>query len=151
MDLQLPSGPRTFHGLVLDFTGTLSLDGVLLPGVAERLRVLAEHLTVTVLTADTFGTAGEALEGLPVELQLIRDGAEKADVVASMEPKGIIAIGNGRNDVPMMAVAGVGIAVIGPEGTSAELLSAVDMVVGDIGDALDLIIHPVRLKATLRD
>jgi hypothetical protein len=47
----------TAKQLVLDFTGTLSRDGVLLPGVAERLNKLAENLQLTVLTADTFGTA----------------------------------------------------------------------------------------------
>ena len=57
VDLQLPSGPRPFHTLVLDFTGTLSLDGILIPGVAERLEALASSVLISVLTADTFGTA----------------------------------------------------------------------------------------------
>ena len=70
ISLQLPSGPERFHGLVLDFTGTLSLDGTLLAGVAGRLRKLAEDLTITVLTADTFVTARKQLSGLPVELRL---------------------------------------------------------------------------------
>ena len=33
------AGFVTFHHLVLDFTGTLSLDGKLLPGVGERLQL----------------------------------------------------------------------------------------------------------------
>ena len=41
--------------------------------------------------------------------------------------------------------------MIGPEGASAELVMAADVVVHDIRDALDMIIHPLRLKATLRD
>jgi soluble P-type ATPase len=151
INLHLPKETRTFHGLVLDFTGTLSLDGALLPGVAHRLQALATDLAITVLTADTFGTARAQLAGLPVGVQVIRDGAEKAEVVASMEPDGVIAIGNGRNDVPMMGVAGVGIGVLGPEGAPGDLLKSVDIVVRDINDALDLILNPLRLRATLRD
>ena len=149
--LELPGGRVVFTRLVLDFTGTLSLDGELLPGVRERLQELAGDLTVLVLTADTFGKARETLEGLPLELQIIRDGAHKAEVLATMDPNRAIAIGNGRNDVPMMGVAGLGIAVMGPEGAAGELLAAADVVTGDIRDALDLISNPLRLKATLRD
>jgi P-type E1-E2 ATPase len=147
----LPSGSPQIHRLVLDFTGTLSLDGSLLPGVAERLRTLSAHLRITILTADTFGTAREALRDLPVEVEVIRDGAHKAERVAGMEPNGVIAIGNGRNDVPMMKVARIGIAVVGPEGAAAELLAQAHVVTGNVLDALDLVANPLRLKATLRD
>ncbi len=148
---QLPSGSASIHRLVLDFTGTLSLDGTLIPGVAHRLRALSSHLTITVLTADTFGTAREALRELPVDVEIIRDGGHKAELVSGMDPEGVIAIGNGRNDVPMMNVARVGIAVVGPEGAAAELLAAADVVTRDILDALELVANPLRLKATLRD
>jgi len=149
--LELPGGPRTFRHLVLDFTGTLSLDGRLLPGVAERLSRLATDLHVVVMTADTFGTAREALKECPVEVRVIRDGREKAEAVAGMGGEGVIAIGNGRNDVPMMEVAGLSMAVVGPEGAAAALLAAADVVTRDIHDALDLVANPLRVKATLRD
>ncbi len=149
--LEMPHGPSTFSRLVLDYTGTLSLDGVLLPGVEDRLQLLARELTVTVLTADTFGTAREALKDLPLEVQIIRDGREKAQAVITMGPEEVIAVGNGRNDIPMMEVAGLAVAVLGPEGAAADLLPSVDVVTRDIKDALDLSLHPLRLKATLRD
>jgi soluble P-type ATPase len=152
--LDLPQGPDQFHRLVLDFTGTLAEDGALIPGVADRLHRLAEVIDITVITADTFGSARGALEGVPVEIRIIADGREKARLVESMA-KGaegsVVAIGNGRNDIPMMAVAGLGIAVIGPEGAASGLLSAAQVVCRDINDALDLLLHPLRLKATLRD
>lgn len=75
--LEMPKGPTAFTRLVLDYTGTLSLDGVPLPGVAERLERLACDLRITVLTADTFGTARDAMKDLPVEMCIIRDGVEK--------------------------------------------------------------------------
>jgi P-type E1-E2 ATPase len=149
--LELSDGPATFDRLVLDFTGTLSLDGRLLPGVAHRLEAVAEHLSVIVLTADTFGTARQALKDLPIVVHVIRDGKEKAEVVAELGAEGVIAIGNGRNDVPMMDVAALSVAVVGPEGAASSLLSAADIVMRDVNDALDLVLHPLRLKATLRD
>jgi soluble P-type ATPase len=91
------------------------------------------------------------LRDLPVEVQVIRDGWHKAELVSTMEPEGVVAIGNGRNDIPMMQVAGLGIAVIGPEGAAADLIAAADVVTRDIRDALDLVADPLRLKATLRD
>ena len=149
--LELPGGPVAFTHLVLDYTGTLSLDGKLLPGVGERLRRLAAHLHITVLTADTFGTAESQLQGLPVAMRVIRDGREKAEAVAVMGAETVIAVGNGRNDVPMMEVAGLSVAVVGPEGAAGALLAAADVVTRDTLDALDLLANPLRLKATLRD
>ena len=151
ISLDLPEGPTAFHRLVLDYTGTLSLDGALLGGVAQRLVRLAPNLRITVLTADTFGTAWEALQDLPVEVRIIQNGAEKARAVTAMGAGSVIAVGNGRNDIPMMGVAGLSIAVVGPEGAAAGLLGCADVVTTDINDALDLILEPLRLKATLRD
>lgn len=149
--LEMPAGPVDVHRLVLDYTGTLSLDGELLPGVAERLERLASDLDIVVLTADTFGTVEDTMAGLPVEIRIIRDGREKADLIMGMEPEKTMAVGNGRNDVPMMEGAGLAVGVLGPEGAASELLRAADVVVRDIRDALDLLVHPLRLKATLRD
>lgn len=137
--------------VVLDFTGTLSKDGAMLPGVAERLVALAADIRLTVMTADTFGKAREALAGLPVTVEIIRDGSDKREYVDAVGPDGVVAIGNGRNDVPMVEAASIGIAVIGPEGAAGELIRVADVVVNDIRDALDLLANPLRLKATLRD
>lgn len=150
--LELPGGEcRTFTCLVLDYTGTLSVDGALLPGVKERLASVATQLHVTVLTADTFGTAEEQLAGLPVDVRIVRTGIEKAEAVRGIGGEQVIAIGNGRNDVAMMKVAALSIAVIGAEGAACELLAVAAVVVRSIDDALDLITHQRRLKATLRD
>jgi soluble P-type ATPase len=61
-----------------------------------------------------------------------------------------VAIGNGRNDVPIMQRAAVGIVVIGPEGAAREAAHAADILVRDIRDGLDLLLKPLRLKATYR-
>ncbi len=141
----------TLTHLLLDFTGTLSCDGVLLPGVDERLKKLGQKLNITVLTADTFGTAAKQIEGLPVSFHLIQTGRDKADFIAGLKSSGIAAIGNGRNDIEMVKMAALGIAVVGPEGCSGELVAVAKVVCRDILDALDLLFNPLRIKATLRD
>ena len=53
--------PLRLASLLLDMNGTLSVDGRVAPAVLERLRRLAGQLRVVVATADTFGTARQAL------------------------------------------------------------------------------------------
>lgn len=152
VDIPRPGRPPIrLKALVCDFTGTLSLDGKLLPGVAAALRLLAPRLRLIVATADTFGTARKALAGLPVELRPIKTGRDKARLVAELGADQVAAIGNGRNDVAMARKAAISIAVIGPEGAAGVLVGAADVVVRDVRDALALLLHPLRLTATLRD
>ena len=136
--------------LLLDFNGTLALDGELLPGVAERILGISALLSVTVLTSDTFGTAAERLAGLPVEVRIVRSGWDKKEFVASLSGGGIVAIGNGRNDIDMLRNADLGIAVMGGEGLAMELVQVAALVVARVEDALDVLLSPRRLTATLR-
>ncbi|HAG07886.1 MAG: hypothetical protein XD69_1309 [Clostridia bacterium 62_21] len=139
--------------VVLDFNGTLACDGRILPGVAERLRALAGDLSVHVLTADTFGTAQEACRDVGGKVVVLREpvtGPEKASYVEKLGAGSTAAIGNGANDAPMLRRAALGILVVGPEGAAVEALQAADIVVREINDALDLLLKPKRLVATLR-
>jgi soluble P-type ATPase len=61
-----------------------------------------------------------------------------------------VAIGNGENDVGMLISAAIGIAVLGEEGLASRAYQAADVISRSIGDALDLVLHPARLSATLR-
>lgn len=152
VDLEIPSSePLKIKHLVLDFTGTLSCDGILLPEVAELLKKLAQQLHITVLTADTFGMAAGQLDPLPVVLHLIQTGRDKAVFMAGLKKSETAAIGNGRNDVEMIRMAGLGIAVIGPEGCAGDLIAAARIVCPTISAALELLLNPLRVKATLRD
>jgi P-type E1-E2 ATPase len=149
--IDLPGRPALdLTDLVADFSGTLALDGLLLPGIAEAVANLASLLRITVATADTFGRAREALDDLPLEVRLVNSGEEKAQIVQELGAAHVVVVGNGRNDVAMFEAAALGIAVIGPEGAAAELLRVADVVVPDIHVAFDLLLHPRRLKATLR-
>jgi P-type E1-E2 ATPase len=136
--------------VVFDFNGTLAADGKLARGVRMRITRLATSVDVVVLTADTFGTARRALRGLPAEVHVVRNGAEKRRVVTRLGCEGVVAVGNGSNDVAMFKAAALGVAVLGAEGAAAELLRAAAIVVRDVNDALDLFLEPRRLVATLR-
>jgi soluble P-type ATPase len=142
--------PLVLTQLLLDFTGTLSCDGVLVPGVSQRIEKLGQELRITVLTADTFGRAAEQLAGLPVELRLVSTGQDKVDFLARLNKSETAAVGNGRNDIGMVRGAALGIAVIGPEACAAELIEAAEVVCCDILAALDLLLNPLRITATLR-
>jgi len=99
-------GALRLQHLVLDYNGTLALDGRLLPAVRPRLRALGERRTA--------------------------------------------CIGNGRNDRLMLRAARIGIAVLGREASAAAALAAADVVAPSIEVALDLLLKPLRLTATLR-
>jgi P-type E1-E2 ATPase len=151
--LDIPGrGILELEHLVLDLNGTIALDGEVLAGVPERLAALLEKLPVHLVTADTQGRAAVIAEQLQVRLVLVTPGDEAEQKRALVERLGaerVVAIGNGANDAGMLRAAALGIAVLGPEGLAVEALQAAD-VVATIHDALDLLLHPRRLVATLR-
>lgn len=145
--------PLQLKHLVLDFNGTLAVDGELVPGVAQRLNHLSSRLTVHVITADTFGKAAAQLEGVSCSLSVL--SAEEQDIaklayVNDLGAEGTVCIGNGRNDRLMLAASALGIAVMLQEGACSLSLAAADVVCTDILSALDLLTSPLRLTATLR-
>lgn len=152
--IQIPGfGALELEHLVLDYNGTLAVDGELVDGVGERLRVLSAQLEIHVITADTFGRARNALAGLPCAVRVLRGHRQVAAKLAYVKRLGArrcACIGNGRNDRSMLKAAALGIAVVLDEGASAETLASARVVTGSITDALDLLIHPLRLVATLR-
>ena len=139
--------------LVLDYNGTLALDGTLLPGVSKLLAELAPSIRIHVITADTFGLARVQLATLPVTLAVTPAGAQadaKRQFVSELGADSVVAIGNGRNDRKMLEAAALGIALVQREGGAAQTLVASDVVCTNIIDALELLRHPKRLLATLR-
>jgi len=139
--------------LVLDYNGTLAIDGTLLPGVGDLLGELSSHLEIHVITADTFGLAASELAQLPVKLTITPVESQSEAKLAYVEKLGakhVVAIGNGRNDRKMLKAAAIGIALIQREGGSAETLASADLISTHILDALNLLKHTKRLTATLR-
>ncbi len=154
MTLDIPgSAALRAEYLVCDYNGTLARDGALLAVVPSRLRALAAFLEIHVVTADTFGVAARELSGLPVRLNILPPGnqtRQKADYVRRLGAERTVAIGNGRNDRAMLKAAALGICLVESEGCCADSLRAADVVCRSVEEALDLLLHPRRLKATLR-
>ena len=152
--IQIPGfGPLTLDHLVLDYNGTLAVDGEPLADVRQTLNALSASLKVHVVTADTFGKAAAGLEGVDCELHILGAGDQnhaKADFVVQLGAGRTAAVGNGRNDAGMLTAAALGVAVILGEGASVASLTAADVVCTDIVSALQLFLHPLRLTATLR-
>lgn len=148
-------GCGNFHinNLVLDFNGTLALDGILLDGIAESLHALAQILDVYVITSDTHGTVRDQMAGLPLSITILASDdhtAEKARFVHKLGAESVIAIGNGSNDAAMLSAAVIGVAVIQREGASIETLNQADIIFTDIVHAFEAIHNPQRLIASLR-
>jgi len=139
--------------LVLDYNGTLAVDGELLPGVKDALRGLAKELQIHILTADTFGKVRSRVEDVPCELSILpleNQDTGKLDYVKGLGAQHTVCIGNGRNDRLMLKEAALGIAVILEEGAALETLVSADVVSSSILSALELLTNPLRLTATLR-
>ncbi|MBE9547737.1 MAG: ATPase P [Proteobacteria bacterium] len=140
--------------LVLDLNGTISLDGEMIEGVAERLDRLSRLVDIFVVTSDTRGNAERVTRGLRVRLHKIKEGAEdvqKLELVRGTGEGETVSIGNGSNDVLMLKESLIGICVLGGEGSSVGAVMAADIIVSDINAALDLLLKPDRLVATLRE
>lgn len=154
IELDIPGrGKIALRYAVFDVNGTLATDGVLIEGVAERLKELRQQLEVTMVTANTHGGQASIDAQLGTNSTIIEAGQEreqKAGFVAALGAEQVVAVGNGGNDAGMLATAAVGIAVLGTEGLNVEALQAADVVAGSIFEALDLLLKPKRLVATLR-
>ncbi|MBU0768063.1 MAG: ATPase P, partial [Proteobacteria bacterium] len=110
-------------------------------------------LAVHVITADTFGSVKKALEDIDCKLAVIpldRQDVAKLEYVKNLGCEQTVSMGNGVNDRLMLKASALGVAVIQGEGAAFETLASADVVCTDILSALSLLIHPLRLTATLR-
>ena len=136
--------------LVLDLNGTLTNRGELIDGVAERLERLSKEVEIELMSADTFGVLDDVADALGAHARVVATGEDKARFVWELGADRCAAIGNGANDAAMLDVAGLGIAVVGPEGAAGSTVTSADVVCGSILDALDLLLDERALVATLR-
>jgi soluble P-type ATPase len=150
--LNIPGrGQFNLRHLVLDFNGTIAFNGELIPGVAERIMLLSKDVEIHVITADTNGTVARQCSGLPINVSVLQSDdhiAEKGDFVTNID--GVICLGNGANDEAMFEAADLAIAITGREGCATSTLLKSDLMIENINDALDLLLNPKRMIATLR-
>lgn len=125
----------TFEYLVLDLNGTISLDGEIIAGAAERIESLRSLINIIVLTADTGGRAQDLGKKLKVEIRKIQpkdEQVQKLKLVHEFGSENTVAIGNGANDVLMLKGSALGICVLGPEGAATEAMHNSHLIVSDI-------------------
>ena len=154
IEIEIPGrGTYRLRHLVLDVNGTIAVEGQLVKGVAGRVAELRRSVEVHMLTADTRGRqqAIDAELGMHAARITSQDEAtQKASFVRELGSETVCAVGNGANDALMLHQAKLAIAVLGLEGLAAETLNAADVVVPHVNAALDLLLKPLRLVATLR-
>ncbi len=147
-------GILSLEYLVMDYNGTLALDGKLFIGLEELLNKLSQNLQLHVITADTFGQVAENMKNVKCNLHIIgkeNQGHQKQAYVENLDATKVCAIGNGVNDALMLQVAALGVALIQTEGANVKTLINADIVSISIFDALGLLLHPKRLVASLRE
>ncbi len=154
IEIDIPGFARLrLERLILDYNGTIAVDGQPAYGVKERLIALARHVEIHVLTADTFGGVEKKLSDIPCKIHVLPVEAQdkgKMEYVDRLGADSAVCIGNGRNDVMMLKKAALGIAVVQDEGAAVSAVLSADVVVTGILPALDLLTNHMRLTATLR-
>ena len=154
IELNIPGfGILRLEHLVCDVSGTLSIDGQLVEGLARTLRSLRDRLQLHLVTADTHGrqTVIDQQLGLQaVRIQPGKEAEQKAEFVKRLGAERVVAIGQGANDAAMLQAAALGICILSREGSSTQALLSADLVVPDIHTALELLERPLRIVATLR-
>ena len=155
MIFQIP-GKETIEikNVVLDFNGTIAIDGKLIKGIAELINELSGELDFHILTADTFGSVERELTSVNCKVAVIpkdKQDSSKLNYVLNLGKEKTLCVGNGRNDKLMMHESVLSIAVIQDEGVCVESLFVADIACHSIIDVFEFFKSPERLIATLRN
>ncbi len=142
--------PFEIETLILDLNGTIAIDGKLIEGIKQRIEALRSSLRILLFSGDTQGTAADIAKELQIELRLTPDAAAKAAEAQTLDPETAATIGNGRIDLELFKTVRLRILTIQAEGVDPQTLLASDVVTTSILDALDLLLKPKRLIATMR-
>ncbi len=145
--------PLKIRHLILDYNGTIACDGQLIEQLIPQLNTLNQQLRIHILTADTHGSVAQQVGTFPHTLEIIgaTDQAQtKQNYLHLLGAQSCIAMGNGANDTLMLRDAALGIAIMHNEGAASSTILTADIVIGSCHAALDLLLKPQRLIATLR-
>jgi soluble P-type ATPase len=144
--------PLEIDFILLDFEGTLASDRRVHPKAKDRINLLSKRTKIYILTKEEKILMEEVLKKVKAEIIYLMEGEasqQKLDLLRQLGASRTVAIGNGVDDVPMIEEAGLGISVMGKEGTFSEAMKKADVVFMNILDALDFLLKPLRPKATL--
>jgi soluble P-type ATPase len=153
ISIQRPGmGNLDIHFVLLDFEGTLAMDGRVHPKAKDKVNLLSKRATIYIVTKSSKEKVDETLRKMKVEILYVTEGdssQQKLNVLQRLGPHQTAVIGNGLDDARIMEQAGLGMCVIGKEGSSAEAVAKADLVVTHVLDALDFLLKPLRQRATL--
>jgi soluble P-type ATPase len=144
--------PLEIDFILLDFEGTLASDRRVHPKAKDRINLLSKRTKIYILTKEEKILMEEVLKKVKAEIIYLMEGEasqQKLDLLRQLGASRTVAIGNGVDDVPMIEEAGLGISVMGKEGTFSEAMKKADVVFMNILDALDFLLKPLRQKSTL--
>ena len=144
--------PLSIEFILIDFEGTLASDRRVHPKARDKLNLLSKRSKIYILAKGEQEAIGEILKKVKAEVIYLTEGEasqRKLDLLRQVGATRAVAIGNGVDDAAMIEEAGLGICIIGKEGTSAEATKKADVVFTDILHALDFLLKPLRHKATL--
>jgi soluble P-type ATPase len=144
--------PLEIDFILLDFEGTLASDRRVHPKAKDRINLLSKQTKIYILTKEEKILMEEIFKKVKAEIIYLMEGEasqQKLDLLRQLGASRTVAIGNGVDDVPMIEEAGLGISVMGKEGTFSETMKKADVVFMNILDALDFLLKPLRPKATL--
>lgn len=148
-------GREIYHieHILLDYNGTIAVDGLIPWELKPLLCRLSKLCPVTVLTADTHGTAkAQCLPlGLGVET-FPKEGAAafKEAFAKKLGGEKVACLGNGYNDIGMFDACRLSVAVLDREGLCCALLPHATLLCPGAKEALELFLKPQRLVADLR-
>ena len=145
-------GSVELENLVLDLNGTLTESGDFIPGVFDYLEKLkVRGFRIYILSGDTRETLKYTFPGSSeIEPVVTRTAQEKRAFVESIGAKRTVCVGNGNIDVEMFRVARLSICTIQAEGATIQAMLQADIVVTHIKHALEILLDPKKLIATLR-
>ncbi|SFD66863.1 HAD family hydrolase [Pseudoalteromonas denitrificans] len=154
MKIDIP-GRKTveIQNVLLDFNGTIAIDGKLITGVSAKINSLSHLVNFHVITADTYGTVVKQLRDTNckiINLSTNKTYTSKCAYLNEIGKTHTLCIGNGYNDRTILKECVLGISLLQSEGLSIEALMAGDIVCKSIMDALCYLDNPKRLIATLR-
>ena len=144
--------PLNVDFILIDFDGTLAIDGRVHPKAKDKVNLLAKRAKIYVLAKGEKERVEGVLNKVKTEVVWIPpEGASQAklDLLRQLGRSRTVAIGNGVEDAPMIEEASLGICMLSQEGTAASTLQKADLVFTSILDALDFLLKPLRQQGTL--
>ena len=145
-------GSLALENVVLDLNGTLTESGDFIPGVLDALNALGTAgFKIYVLSGDTRGRLRQTFQNLPgIKAVVTKTARDKRKFVESIGPERTVCVGNGNIDVEMLQVARLAVCTIQAEGATTKAMLQAHILVTHIIHALEILLDPDKLIATLR-